>query len=382
MADAVIECAGLTKVYRDFWLRQRVTALDSLDLRVESNQIFGLLGPNGSGKSTTIKLLLGLLNPTKGRVAVLGKLPSDVAVKARIGYLPEESYLHRFLTPRETLDYFGRLFGLSRDERKRRVDMLLDMVGLAGAQRRAVGEFSKGMQRRLGLATALINDPDLLILDEPTSGLDPLGSRQIKDLILNLRARGKTVLLSSHLLADVEDLCDRVTVLYGGKKRAEGTVGELLRVSGSLLIETDALSESALAKVKQIIEGEHKTVHRLEAPRKKLETLFLEIVAKAQAEGVATSGAKSGGQIAGFLAADALPAESDADSRGRAALQELLKSDTPPAPESKPAPVEPPKQDLGALVQPTPAPQAAKPAEQKPQPDRKLLDDLLGGGKS
>ena len=170
----IVECHGLTKIFKDFWLRPRVTAVDGLDLEVRKGEIFGLLGPNGSGESTTIKILLGLLYPTRGRVAVFGKLPTDVATKARIGYLPEESYLYRFLNARETLDYFGRLFKLERRTRKQRIEMLLEMVGLEGAQRRPVGEYSKGMQRRIGLAQALINDPDLLILDEPTTGLDPL----------------------------------------------------------------------------------------------------------------------------------------------------------------------------------------------------------------
>ncbi len=209
-------------------MRDRARAVDSLDLQVYRHEIFGLLGPNGSGKSTTIKMILGLLKPTSGRVAVFGKSPDDVEMKRRIGYLPEESYLYRFLNARETLDYYGKLFELDRKTREKRIDELLDMVGLAGAQYRPVREYSKGMQRRIGIAQALINDPDLLILDEPTTGLDPIGTRQVKDLIIELGRRGKTMILSSHLLADVEDCVDRMVILYGGQIRAEGTCDELL----------------------------------------------------------------------------------------------------------------------------------------------------------
>ncbi|MEE8169404.1 MAG: ABC transporter ATP-binding protein, partial [Phycisphaerae bacterium] len=225
----VVECTSLTKVFKDFWGRDKVLAVDRLDLEVRPGEVFGLLGPNGSGKSTTIKILLGLLYPTSGRGRVFGRPPTDTAIKARIGFMPEESYLYRFLNARETLDYYGRLFNLDRTERRKRTSQLIEMVGLKKAARRPVGQYSKGMARRIGLAQALINDPDLLILDEPTTGLDPIGARQIKDVIVELKKRGKTVLLSSHLLADVEDVCDRVSILYGGRVQAMGTVRELLQ---------------------------------------------------------------------------------------------------------------------------------------------------------
>jgi ABC-2 type transport system ATP-binding protein len=182
--ELVVEADGLTKVFSDFWMRRKAVAVDGISFGIRRDEIFGLLGPNGSGKSTTIKMILGLLHRSKGRLTVFGKDPSDVDVKRRIGYLPEESYLYRFLTPTETLDFYGRLFGLSHAVRRRRTEELLAMVGLTHVAHRQVGEFSKGMARRLGIAQALINDPDLLILDEPTSGLDPLGSRQVKDLLL------------------------------------------------------------------------------------------------------------------------------------------------------------------------------------------------------
>ena len=191
--DPIIRASELTKVFRDFWHRPKVRAVDHITFSVARGEVFGLLGPNGSGKSTTIKLILGLLHPSHGQLAVLGHSPRDVKSKARVGYLPEESYLYPYLTSEETLDFYGRLFDLSPAERRNRIGQLLDMIGLGHARHRVVGEFSKGMARRIGLAQALINDPDLVVLDEPTSGLDPIGCRQMKDLIRTLAARGKTV---------------------------------------------------------------------------------------------------------------------------------------------------------------------------------------------
>ncbi|MFM7292462.1 MAG: ABC transporter ATP-binding protein [Planctomycetia bacterium] len=270
-------------------------------MQVRRGQVYGLLGPNGSGKSTTIKMLLGLLQPTSGRIAVLGKRPKDVAIKRSIGYLPEESYLYRFLSGRETLDYYGRLFRLDGRARRERIDMLLDMVGLEAVQHRPVGEYSKGMQRRIGLAQSLINDPQLLILDEPTSGMDPVGAKQIKDLIATLAARGKTVLLCSHLLGDVEDLCDRVAIMYGGRVRAEGTCDDLLEQEHATLLETAELPEPVIAEVREVLRRHDLSLTRVQRPRRTLESLFLEIVERARAEGVQTSGARSGGAVAEFL---------------------------------------------------------------------------------
>jgi ABC-2 type transport system ATP-binding protein len=227
-AETVVSVRGLSKVFKDFWGRSKARAVDDVDFDVRRGEVFGLLGPNGSGKSTTVKLLLGLLNPTKGHIEVFGHAPRHVQTKSRIGYLPEESYLYRYLNAKETLNFFGNLFHLPRIDRARRSEQLLEMVGLSQTLTRPVGEFSKGMQRRIGLAQALINDPDLVILDEPTSGLDPIGCREVKDLIIALARRGKTVILSSHLLADVEDVCDRVVIYYGGKVQAIGTLKELL----------------------------------------------------------------------------------------------------------------------------------------------------------
>src|SRR5690606_11725656 len=188
-AENIIAVRGLTKVFKDFWGRPKARAVDNVDFEVRRGEVFGLLGPNGSGKSTTVKMLLGLLYPTKGHIEVFGKSPRDVQTKQRIGYLPEESYLYRYLDSEGTLDFFGNLFSIDSKDRQNRAEQLIEMVGLNAARTRTVGEFSKGMQRRIGLAQALINDPDLIILDEPTSGLDPIGCREIKDLIIALAKR-------------------------------------------------------------------------------------------------------------------------------------------------------------------------------------------------
>ncbi|MCK4851304.1 MAG: ABC transporter ATP-binding protein, partial [Phycisphaerae bacterium] len=202
----VILTERLSKVYRSFWGLPRVRALNEVSFAVPSGSVFGLLGPNGSGKTTIIKLLLGLARPTGGRAVVLGKPAGDQKARARIGYLPEESYLYEFLSGRQTLDFYGKLFGMNRQLRRERTEELLNTMGIDRRDRnRRVGSYSKGMARRIGLAQALINDPDLIILDEPTTGLDPIGTVQMKKLIKELQQQGKTIFLSSHLLADVED---------------------------------------------------------------------------------------------------------------------------------------------------------------------------------
>src|SRR5438270_5133702 len=223
-----VETRKLTNVYRDFWGRQKKIALHALDLQIKRGEIFGLLGPNGSGKTTTIKLLLGLLFPTEGEAYVFGSPAADVRKNERIGYLPEESYLYRFLNAEETLDFYGRLFNLDPDVRANRAQELIEKVGLKADRKRALREYSKGMRQRIGLAQALINDPDLVILDEPTSGLDPLGARWMKDLIVDLRNAGKTVIMCSHRLEDVQDICDRIAILYNGELQTLGRVDKLL----------------------------------------------------------------------------------------------------------------------------------------------------------
>lgn len=296
-----IETISLTKIFPDWWGRSRVVAVDDLNMQVRQNEIYGFLGPNGSGKTTTIKLLLNLLHPTRGAAMILGGSSSDPAILSRLGYLPEESYLYRYLSAYETLDFYGRLFGLPSSVRKARVETLLDMVGLSGAGNRQVGTFSKGMARRIGLAQALINDPELLILDEPTSGMDPMGTRQIKDLLVELARRGKTIFLCSHLLADVEDVCDRISILYGGKKQVEGPVRQLLEQTGKTQIQTGQLSDLAIGRVREVLRQEQSECEIIH-PMDKLESFFVRIVTKAQQEMQTTSGAGAGSGISGFLA--------------------------------------------------------------------------------
>ncbi len=298
--EYAIETFSLTKIFSDCWGRDRVRAVDELNLKVRYNEVFGLLGPNGSGKTTTIKMLLGLLYPTKGKAVVLGGDGANPKISARIGFLPEESYFYRYLNARETLDFYGRLFGLPFRVRKMRIEALLDMVGLKAAANRAVGTFSKGMARRIGLAQALINDPELLILDEPTAGLDPIGTRQIKDLILELKKRGKTILLCSHLLADVEDVCDRIAILYSGKIQAEGQVRDLLQQTDRKQITTGFISDEAIAKIKQIVQQEQVDC-AVSSPMDKLETFFIRTVTAAEQQAQPTSGAVTKSQISDFL---------------------------------------------------------------------------------
>ncbi|MDR3183439.1 MAG: ABC transporter ATP-binding protein [Planctomycetaceae bacterium] len=282
--EIVVETRNLTKIYRDFWGRQKVRALKALDLQVHRGEVFGLLGPNGSGKTTTIKLLLGLLFPTSGDVLMLGKSASDVSKNARIGYLPEESYLYRFLNAEETLDFYGRLFSLTGAVRRQRVAQLISMVGLESAKKRQLREYSKGMARRIGLAQALINDPDLILLDEPTSGLDPIGTRNMKDLILDLKKQGKTIIMSSHLLADVQDVCDRIGILYQGELKELGRVDDLLKVSDEFEIRTANLSSESKQKILKVIE-EDKNAELLYSgnPSTTLEDLFLRIIEESEA---------------------------------------------------------------------------------------------------
>jgi len=304
--EVVVEVRGLTKVFKDFWGRPKARAVDNVDFQVRQGEVFGLLGPNGSGKSTTVKLLLGLLYPTKGHIEVFNHSPRHVATKSRIGYLPEESYLYRYLNSKETLDFFGNLFRLPHNDRKDRADQLLEMVGLSQTQMRAVGEFSKGMQRRIGLAQALINDPDLVILDEPTSGLDPIGCREVKDLILALARRGKTVILSSHLLADVEDVCDRVVIYYGGRIQAMGPLKELLATPDAIRITTPALPRETMERVLSIIRqdvAEERVA--IDTPTQNLESYFLDVVKNARQAAAETSGAMSGARVAAYLRGEA-----------------------------------------------------------------------------
>jgi ABC-2 type transport system ATP-binding protein len=277
--DAAVQTENLTKIYTDFWGRPKVRALDDLNLTIHRGEVFGLLGPNGSGKSTTIKLLLGLIFPTNGRASILGEPAGSTATNALIGFLPEESYLYRFLNGEETLKFYGRLFKIPSRELKRRVPELLDIVGLdEKSRKRKLREYSKGMARRIGLAQALINNPDIILLDEPTTGLDPIGTREMKDLILSLKQQGKTVLLCSHLLADVQDVCDRITILFRGKMMELGHVRDLLQVRDVTQIQARGLSDGQLTEVKDFIGRIGVKDAQITHPTTTLEDLFIRIV--------------------------------------------------------------------------------------------------------
>lgn len=377
----MISVRGLTKVFKDFWGRPKARAVDNVDFDVKRGEVFGLLGPNGSGKSTTVKLLLGLLNPTKGHIEVFGHSPRHVQTKSRIGYLPEESYLYRYLNSRETLDFFGNLFHLPQAERANRAVQLLEMVGLSQTRTRAVGEFSKGMQRRIGLAQALINDPDLVILDEPTAGLDPIGCREIKDLILALARRGKTVILSSHLLSDVEDVCDRVVIYYGGRVQALGTLKELLATPDTLRITTPVLSRDAMERVLEIIRQDVAADKvRVDNPTQNLESYFLEVVQKAKQAASETSGAQSGAQVAEYLRGGLEARPATEKVLEKLTLPQAAPVGPTPVAEARPAINEQRLDSLARAVEPKPDKPATK-VEEKPvdlsKADQKL-SSLLG----
>jgi ABC-2 type transport system ATP-binding protein len=380
--QTIVAVRGLTKIFKDFWGRPKAKAVDNVDFEVRKGEVFGLLGPNGSGKSTTVKLLLGLLYPTRGHIEVFGHSPRHVATKAHIGYLPEESYLYRFLDSHETLDFFGNLFDLPAAQRKERNEQLLEMVGLSQVRTRVVGEFSKGMQRRIGLAQALINDPDLVILDEPTAGLDPIGCREVKDLILTLARRGKTVILSSHLLADVEDVCDRVVIYYGGRIHAQGTLRQLLAKPDTVRITMPPVGRESMQKILDLIRQDVAADKiQIDNPTQNLESYFLEVVRRARESQAETSGSTSGSHVAAYLRGDA-----EVPPAGDRLLERLTAAPIPkteePAPPSAPAPkIDQAK--LAFLAKPVEAPAPAEPAPPPQAPAdlnkaNEKLSSLLG----
>jgi ABC-2 type transport system ATP-binding protein len=283
--ETIVETRKLTKVYRDFWGRQKKVALRALNLQIYPGEIFGLLGPNGSGKTTTIKLLLGLLYPTSGDAFVFGEPAAQVRKNERIGYLPEESYLYRFLNAEETLDFYGRLFNMPAERRRQRAQELIHMVGLDADKRRILKEYSKGMRQRIGLAQALINDPELVILDEPTSGLDPLGTRWMKDLILDLRAKGKTVIMCSHRLEDVQDVCDRIAILYEGELQELGKVSTLLQDANRVEMRASGLrmTDDLRRDLSEVLQRHGGSLETLGHPTGTLEDFFLHIVEQSKA---------------------------------------------------------------------------------------------------
>jgi ABC-2 type transport system ATP-binding protein len=276
-AEPAISVTGLEKEYRSVRKRDRVTALNGIDFAVSRGEVVALLGPNGSGKSTTIKLLLGLLRPSAGKAFVLGKPAGHRATLRRVGYLPEETRLFPFLTAEETLRFFGSVVGLSRKDRAEAARVMLEDLDLAAVARRRSAGFSKGMTRRLGLGAALMGDPELLILDEPTSGLDPLASAEVKDRILGLKAAGRTVLLSSHLLADVEGLCDRVAILGRGELMHCGPADDLLELRDEFEVRFKGGGEGFAERVREFAEEGGATEVTVRHPREDLHRLFLRI---------------------------------------------------------------------------------------------------------
>lgn len=250
MTELAIEIRGLRKVYRSGFLRRAYVALNDLDLDVRSGEVLGYIGPNGAGKTTTIKMLMGLNLPTAGTVKLLGRPLSDRTVRRRIGFLPERPYFYDYLTAQEFLHFYGTLHGMAKADRQRRIDELLPLVHMERARHVQLRKFSKGMLQRVGVAQALINDPDLVVLDEPSSGLDPMGRMLIRDIILGLKERGTTVMLASHILSDVEEICDRVAIVAGGELRQVASVSDLVgHKVQSVEVRVTGLDDDTVAKL-------------------------------------------------------------------------------------------------------------------------------------
>ncbi len=276
MTDPAVTVRELTKIFPLPWHRQSVVAVRNLNLRIEPGEVYGLLGPNGSGKSTTLKIILGLVSPTRGCTQIFGEDSRRVQSRHAVGFLPENPYFQKFLTGEETLRFAGRLCGLGKAQLNKRIDELLELVGLNKARKRRLGTYSKGMLQRLGLAQALINNPRLVVLDEPTAGVDPAGSREIRDLIVDLKRRGITVLLSSHLLAQAQEICDRVGILAEGALVREGQLQELIAIENQTeLIIADA-SEDLLREIESVIQRSNAKLIERRKSTTTLERLFLE----------------------------------------------------------------------------------------------------------
>lgn len=278
MSECVVELKGVKKVFRDFWMRPVANAVNGVDLSVERGDVFGLLGPNGSGKSTTIKMLLGLLAPSAGEIRIFGLPPRAKAARARLGYLPELSYLHPFMTARETVAYYAGLSGLSGRAARARVEELLAKVGLSDVASRAVGGFSKGMARRVAFASALVSSPELLVLDEPTSGLDPIGTREVKELIRSLARDGVTVLTTSHLLGDTEDVCTKIAILSKGRVAAAGRTADLLTRTSDARFTVPGLDDAAASTLAAELSSRFGRNVAFDHPRVSLEDFFAEAV--------------------------------------------------------------------------------------------------------
>jgi ABC-2 type transport system ATP-binding protein len=274
--DAAIAVDGLTKVFRIPFHRQSIAAVRDLNFRVEAGEVYGLLGPNGSGKSTTLKIILGLVSPTRGRTTIFGRDSSLVQSRESVGFLPENPYFYKFLTGEETLRFFGKLCRLNGPRLKQRVDELLELVGLTNTRHQRLKTYSKGMLQRIGLAQALINEPKLVVLDEPTAGLDPAGSRQIRDLVVDLKKRGVSVLLSSHLLGQVQEICDRVGILAKGKLVREGRLEGLIGIDNRSELILENASESLLNEIERLAARASAKIIERRRSMTTLERLFLD----------------------------------------------------------------------------------------------------------
>src|SRR5262245_42723761 len=276
MTEPAVSVEGLTKVFSIPFRRKSIVAVRDLHLRVEPGEVYGLLGPNGSGKSTTLKIVLGLISATRGRTQIFGQDSARVATRESVGFLPENPYFYKFLTGEETLRFFGKLCRLSGSELKRRVATLLELVGLTSARNQRLGTYSKGMLQRIGLAQALINDPRLLVLDEPTAGVDPAGSRDIRNLIVDLKKRGVTVLVSSHLLEHVQEVCDRVGILAKGTLVCEGALDELIAIEDRTELVLEKASDKLLKEIEKLAAKSKAKVIERRKSTTTLERLFLD----------------------------------------------------------------------------------------------------------
>src|SRR5438477_1456971 len=276
MTDAAVVVSGLTKVYPVPFHRQSVVAVRDLDLRVEAGEVYGLLGPNGSGKSTTLKIILGLVSPTRGQTESFGRDSRLVESREEVGFLPENPYFYKYLSGEETLRFFGRLCRLGGTRLKNRTDELLELVGLTKARKRRLGTYSKGMLQRIGLAQALIHEPKLVVLDEPTAGVDPAGSRDIRNLIVDLKRRGITVLLSSHLLAQAQEICDRVGILANGALVREGRLEELIAIENQTELVVANASSGLIDEVESLINRSNAKLIERRRSTTTLEKLFLD----------------------------------------------------------------------------------------------------------
>jgi ABC-2 type transport system ATP-binding protein len=276
MIDAAVAVSGLTKVFPIPFHREPVVAVRNLDLRIQPGEVYGLLGPNGSGKSTTLKIILGLVSPTRGRTEIFGRDSSLVESREAVGFLPENPYFYKYLTGEETLSFFGKLCGLSGSRLRERADRLLELVGLTDARNRRLSTYSKGMLQRIGLAQALVHEPKLVVLDEPTAGVDPAGSRDIRNLIVDLKGRGITVLLSSHLLAQAQEICDRVGILADGVLVLEGRLEELIAIENQTELVLENASDALVDQIKALATSSNAKLIARRRSTTTLERLFLE----------------------------------------------------------------------------------------------------------